>query len=83
LGIELLPSTGKQNPRRVIDDDDEEGWIDGVPTPGIGDGVDAGQSEHKRREAAGKDDLKTEEEDDFEENPMAVKLRKMRLELRG
>jgi len=75
LGIEVLPSTGKQHPRRLIDD--EEGWIDGVPTPGIG--PDQRESEQKECRNTGIDENQGEEE----ENPMAIKLRKMRLELRG
>ena len=54
-----------------------EGWIDGAPTPGVNTDVKSNRYTREESEKKGEDD------DDDDDNPMAVKLRKMRLELRG
>ena len=55
----------------------EDGWIDREPTPGVTEAKPDGQGARYQEES------KEEVEDDDFMNPMAIKLRKMRLELRG
>ena len=55
----------------------EDGWIDREPTPGVTEAKPDGQGARYQEED------KEEIDDDDYMNPMAIKLRKMRLELRG
>lgn len=55
----------------------EDGWIDREPTPGVTEAKPEGQG------ARYDEGQKEEDEDEDYSNPMALKLRKMRLELRG
>jgi hypothetical protein len=55
----------------------EDGWIDREPTPGVTETKPDGQGARYQEED------KEEVDDDDYMNPMAIKLRKMRLELRG
>lgn len=54
-----------------------DGWIDREPTPGVTETKPDGEGRRFPEDLH-----KNEDEDDYS-NPMAVKLRKMRLELRG
>lgn len=55
----------------------EDGWIDREPTPGVTEAKPDGQGARYQEE-----DKEKIDDDDYM-NPMAIKLRKMRLKLRG